>query len=93
MDQWFGDLAKWVRRYLTFAKTVEDFLVSMNRFANSCWRPHESIGLAFKLDKIRGWKLYFAHLGKKLVGIGGPSAPHHFEFVRREGAISSLCSS
>ena len=46
-------------------------------------RPHEPIKVCLKLDAVRDWKSFFAHLRVRVTGIAGPGAPHWFEFSRR----------
>ena len=35
-------------------------------------------------------EVWLTTLGRKLTGIGGPSAPHVFEFVRRQGVFVKI---
>lgn len=57
-------------------------------FKQSGMRPHEPVKAAFKLDAVRNWKGWFEKTGKKVSGIYGPSAPHWFEFIRRDGFLA-----
>jgi len=49
-------------------------------------RPSEPKRYVWKLDQTRWWKPWLSLMGKSIVGIAGPSAPHVFYFERRNGA-------
>ena len=85
MDQWFGELAKWVRRRLSTADHPDDFVKSLDEFQRKEPRRYEPEHYAFKLDQIRDWKSWVAQVPQKLTGIAGPAAPHLFQFRQRRG--------
>lgn len=53
-------------------------------------RPKEAIRCSFKQDFVRDWKAYFESTGKRVAGIFGPSAPHYFEFRRRDSPLLAV---
>ena len=67
------------------AETPQQLVDAINRsfFADGGMRPHEPLKLCFKLDRVRDdWKTWLSHMGRRIVGLLGPSAPHVFQFVR-----------
>ena len=68
------------------AETPQQLVDAINRsfFADGGMRPHEPLKLCFKLDRVRDWKTWLSHMGRRIVGLLGPSAPHVFQFVRRD---------
>ena len=87
IDQVFGELAKHIMKYLRIAQTLEDIESCLREFlADRKYRPYENGRFASRLDHIRDWKAWLYQVHIKLAGIGGPSAAHWFEFVRREGS-------
>jgi len=85
VDQLFGELAKYIKKRLHGAACLNDFVLELQRFLHQLGRQHEKLNYVIAMNNIRDWKSWLECLGKKLVGIGGPSAPHVFEFCRREG--------
>ena len=46
-------------------------------------RPHEGGRFVFKVDQVRDWRPWLLEaIPARLIGIGGPGAPHVFEFSR-----------
>jgi hypothetical protein len=86
----FGELAKWVRKRLHYAETLESFRVSLFKFLGSLKRPNENEHRCVIVDKVRDWKAYLSTTQKHVAGIGGPSAPRVFEMVLRSGSSASI---
>lgn len=86
IDQLFGELAKWIRKRLPRAETLDEFETSLNEFLAQLNRPHEPLHYVWRINHVRNWKVWLEQLGKKLGGIGGPSAPHVYEFAARRGS-------
>ncbi len=86
VDQVFGELSKFVKKALHYAEVVDDFVKGINRFLQVLVRPYEKrFRLVLRMDRIRNWKSYLHQLGVRIEGIGGPSAPHVFDFIKRCG--------
>ncbi len=85
IDQLFGSLAAYVKRMLPVAHSMADFIKCFEDFFEKLKRPHEPVACVRRIDHIRDWKGYFASMGRHLCGIGGPSAPKVFNFIRRKG--------
>lgn len=59
-------------------------------FFKTGMRPHEPLQVCFKLDVVRDWKGWFECMGKRITGLLGPSAPHTFEFQRRDCSLDGV---
>ena len=79
-----------VRDHIYEFETPEQLRRLLNQKFMPKTRRTEPTREAFKLDVIRDWKSYLACLGRKITGIAGPDAPHHFEFVRRSCHVAQL---
>ena len=90
VDQWFGELAKWVARKLTVASEPQEFVDSLLQFQHHLQRPYEPRHISHKLDQVRNWKAYLANIPQSIAGIAGPRAPHVFHFQRRESSALNV---
>lgn len=90
-----ANISGFILRKLPVAEEPHDLISALNTgfFNEPGMRPHEPVKSAFKLDHVRDWKSWLESGGKRISGIFGPSAPHWFEFVRRESSLSSSQSS
>ncbi len=81
-----ASISGWILAKLPVAENPQDLVSALNTgfFKAQGMRPHEPVKSAFKLDHVRDWKSWLARGGKRISGIFGPSAPHWFEFVRRD---------
>lgn len=84
IDQWFSELAAWTKKRLYVAETIEDFIISFEHFIAKS-RPHEPKKVVLPVEAVRDWKGYFQTMNRTIRGIAGQTAPHYFEFVKREG--------
>ena len=83
VDQFFGRLARWIRKRLPVAATVADFIRSLQAFLDQTHLPSEPLRLVRRLERIRNWKGWFKKLEKPVSGIAGQGAPHSFTCSRR----------
>ena len=90
IDMVFSLLASWMWKVLLLA-TVTYFVASIKTWLQQIKRPHEPHRFVVKLDQIHDWKTWLGKLGRHIVGLGGPSAPHVFELVRRNGTRIHDC--
>lgn len=74
---------------MPLAETPQSLITEINRkfLTDERVRPHEPLKTCFKLDMVRDWKSWFESLGKRITGLLGPSAPHTFEFQRRDRSL------
>ena len=81
-----ANISGWILAKLPVAEEPQDLVSALNSgfFKVAGMRPHEPVKAAFKLDHVRDWKGWLERGGKRVSGIFGPSAPHWFEFVRRD---------
>jgi len=63
VDQLFGELAKWVRKHLHRASSIDDFVASLQLFLNTVQRPFDRFRRVIKLNTIRNWKDVSLQLG------------------------------
>ncbi|CAK9089209.1 unnamed protein product [Durusdinium trenchii] len=85
VDQCFGSLGKFVVRHARTVETPQQFADVVQKFCHGAARPYEKERLVFILDQHRDWKGSLVEaVPVALRGIGGPGAPHWFEFHRRE---------
>jgi hypothetical protein len=56
----FGELAKWVRKKLHRASSIDDFVASLREFLASLNRPYEPMGYVIKMNVILDFKATFA---------------------------------
>lgn len=81
----------WIYRKLPECETPAMLVEALNGsfLRDSGMRPHEPLKVAFKLDEIHDWKAWLAQGVRKVSGIAGPSAPHWFEFIRRDRPLDA----
>ena len=85
IDQLFGQIAQKVAR-LKSVPSSEVFMDHLRQICNELDRKHEAGRFVFKLDQVRDWRPWLLEaIPARLVGIGGPGAPHIFEFSRFDG--------
>jgi hypothetical protein len=86
-----GQVCREVRRHPCL-KTPDDFVKCLDTFLKETTkRPHEKDRFAVKVERVRDWSAWLKPIKAHLTGVGGPSAPHSFEFVRREGTTRRAC--
>ena len=82
IDQLFGQLAAKIAK-MKIVLTSEDLLTQLKRVCHELERPHEPHRFVFKVDQVRDWRPWLLEaIPAKLAGIGGPGAPHVFNFSR-----------
>ena len=87
VDQIHGQVCREVRRHRCL-KTPNEFQKCLDDFLkHKIDRPHEKDRFCIQVGKVRDWATWLQPLKIHLAGVGGPSAPHSFEFVRRQGAL------
>lgn len=86
IDQMFSSLATHIRNESEL-HCPSDFVQSIQSWLDQPQtRPSEKFKRCFKLDQVRAWKAQLHQLFEngQLRGVGGPGAPHWFEFSRLE---------
>lgn len=83
IDMTFASLARHIAKQLCL-QVIDAFASVIQYWLEKLPRPYEAGRFVCRLDRVRNWKEWLAHLGKKITGIFGPRAPHVFEFIRRE---------
>eukprot|EP00959_Pyramimonas_sp_CCMP1952_P376301 7882029-Pyramimonas_sp.AAC.2 len=87
IDQLFSRLARYIRKHCPVLETIDDFVKAISKWsADMLHRPFESRRYVWKLDNARHWKPWLQKMLKVVTGIGGPTAPHVFNFQRGEGS-------
>lgn len=82
VDQCFGQIAYKLSKVRSILSS-EELLQVITRVCRELERPHERDRHVFKLDQCRDWRPWLLQaIPAKLVGIGGPGAPHVFHFCR-----------
>ena len=82
VDQLFGQIAAKIAK-MKIVLTSEGLLTQLKRVCHELERPHELGRFAFKVDQVRDWRPWLLEaIPAKLTGIGGPGAPHVFNFSR-----------
>ena len=79
----------WLLRCVPNAETPDELVTAINTgfLKDQNMRPHEPLKVCFKLDAVRDWKTFLSAANKRVVGLLGPSAPHVFEFTRRDSIL------
>jgi hypothetical protein len=85
IDQAHGEVAKRLKRDCRRAKSIWDFRSALYKILRSLNRPHENIAEVCVVNRVRNWKDNLCNLNVQVSGIGGPTAPKVFEFVKRKG--------
>ena len=82
IDQLFGQISTRIAK-MKSVPSSEAFLEAMRRVGGELDRPHDKERYIFKVDKVRDWRPWLLEaIPTKLVGIGGPGAPHLMLFSR-----------
>lgn len=82
VDQLFGQIAVKIAK-MKSVLTSENFLSALQRVCVELERPHERERNVFKIDQVRDWRPWLlSAIPARLLGIGGPGAPHMFLFSR-----------
>lgn len=82
VDQLFGQIAVKIAK-MKSVLTSEAFFAALQRVCVELERPHERERNVFKIDQVRGWRPWLlGAIPARLLGIGGPGAPHMFMFSR-----------
>ena len=64
-DQFFGELAKWVKKRLHYAQCLAEFKVSLDSFLKHVHRPYEKQTRVRIVDQVRDWKHFLEGMQKK----------------------------
>ena len=91
MDQFFGELAKWVKKRLHYAQCLAEFKVSLDSFLKHVHRPYEKQTRVRIVDQVRDWKHFLEGMQKSVSGIMGPTAPRVFEMARASSYLDISC--
>lgn len=83
VDQWFGQLARFLLRHNRL-QTPAEFVEVIQNFLSLQGQTTEVWAKSVKVDHVRDWNHWMGALDVHLAGIGGPGAPHRFSFRRRE---------